>query len=52
MSREAHYRLLFDLAWDNHGLTLDISRVPDPILQLFVQWRNERVEAENSKIGH
>jgi len=48
MSREARYRLLFDLAWDNHGLTLQLNDIPDSILQLILQWRNEKVEAENS----
>jgi hypothetical protein len=49
MSREARYRLLFDLAWDNHGLTLDLAKVPDSMLKLMLEWRNERVEAENAK---
>lgn len=49
MSREARYRLMFELAWDNHGLTLQLDNVPDQILNLILQWRNEKVEAENSK---
>lgn len=49
MSREARYRLLFDLAWDNHGLTLVLNDIPDDILQQLASWRNERVEMENAQ---
>ena len=46
MSREARYRLLFNLAWDNHGLTLQLNDVPDQMLELIAQWRNEKVDSE------
>ena len=49
MSREARYRMLFDLAWDNHGLTLELNDIPDSILTLMAHWRNEKVEAENAR---
>lgn len=42
--------MLFELAWDNHGLTLDLTHIPDDILRQIVDWRNEKVEAENSKL--
>lgn len=50
MSREARYRLLFELAWDNHGLTLALNSVPDDMLRLITEWRNEKVEIENAQI--
>jgi len=37
------------LAWDNHGLNLNLNDVPDDMLQLIAQWRNEKVEAENAQ---
>lgn len=46
-SREARYRTMFDLAWDGKGLILDLDKVPDHILNLMVNWRNAKVEAEN-----
>lgn len=51
MSREARYRTLFNLAWDNHGLTLVLNDVPDAILKQMVQWRNEAVEAEKAALN-
>jgi len=47
ISREARYRLLFDLAWDNHGLILNLNEIPDDMLQLMARWRNDKVEEEN-----
>ena len=52
MSREARYRLMFDLAWDNHGLTLQLDTVPDDMLRLIARWRNEKVEIENQQSKH
>jgi hypothetical protein len=49
MSREARYRLLFELAWDNHGLTLVLNDIPDDMLQQISGWRNEKVEIENAQ---
>lgn len=46
-SREARYRVMFDLAWDGKGLIIDLAKVPDHILNLMVNWRNAKVEAEN-----
>jgi len=50
MSREARYQLLFELAWDNHGLTLNLNDIPDDMLQLIAYWRNDKVEQENAKM--
>ncbi len=50
MSREARYRLLFELAWDDHGLTLVLNDIPDDILYQMANWRNEKVEMENAKM--
>lgn len=52
MSREARYHTMFNLAWDNHGLTMVLNDVPDDIIKQMIQWRNEAVEAENAKIKH
>jgi len=49
MSREARYRLMFELAWDDHGLTLALNDLPDEILNRIAEWRNEKVEAENQR---
>ena len=49
MSREARYRLLFELAWDNHGLHLVLNDIPDDILREMAQWRNAKVEQENAQ---
>jgi hypothetical protein len=40
---------MFQLAWDNKGYIVDLTKVPDDMLKMFVQWRNEKVaeEAEN-----
>lgn len=45
---EHRWKLIFDLAWDQTGLTIDLQKVPDLILEKFVTWRNEKVEAEKS----
>ncbi len=50
MSREDHYRVLFELAWDGKGLVLDLHRVPTDILKLMILWRNEKVERENEQV--
>ncbi len=42
-------KLLFELAWDNHGLTLVLNDIPDDLLHLIVAWREEKVEIENAK---
>lgn len=31
-------------------MIVNLDTLPDDILQLFLHWRNERVEEENSKI--
>jgi hypothetical protein len=51
MSREARYRLLFELAWDDHGLTLVLNDIPDDMLQQISAWRNEKVEIENAHVA-
>lgn len=40
---------MFHLAWDGKGCVIDLTKVPDDMLKLFVRWRNEKVteEAEN-----
>lgn len=50
LDREAKYRLIFDLAWDDKGMIVNLDELPDDILQLFLRWRNERVEEENAKV--
>jgi len=39
------------MAWgsENKGLTINLAEVPDAILTQMIQWRNEKVEAENTK---
>jgi hypothetical protein len=31
---------------------MDLAQVPDYALELFVQWRNERVAEENARFSH
>lgn len=50
LAREARWKNLFELAWDGKGFTIQIDKVPDDILDLFIVWRNERVEENNRKI--
>lgn len=40
---------MFELAWDNHGLTMSLNGIPDHMLQLIAGWRNEKVEIENAQ---
>jgi hypothetical protein len=49
ISREDRYKVLFEMAWDGKGLTLELSQVPDDILRMMIHWRNEKVEAENEE---
>jgi hypothetical protein len=37
------------LAWDGKGLVLDLTQVPDEILEDLIQWRNEKVDRENDE---
>jgi hypothetical protein len=51
MSREARWKTIFNMAWgsDSKGLTINLAEVPDDILKLMVDWRNDRVEEENDQ---
>ena len=42
---------MFQLAWDAKGFIIDLERVPDEMLKLFVDWREEKIaeEAESTK---
>jgi len=52
MSREARWKTLFEMAWssEDKNLTINLAEVPDAILTQMIQWRNDRVEEENSKM--
>jgi hypothetical protein len=45
---------VFTLAWDGKGFAVDITRLPDNVLDQFLEWREERLKAEeeymNSKL--
>lgn len=41
---------MFELAWDEKGMVFNLDNVPDDMLKLIVQWRNERVQEENAKM--
>lgn len=50
MSESEHrWKLIFNLAYDDTGLVCDLRGVPDNILEKFVTWRNEKVEAEKTQ---
>lgn len=38
---------MFDLAWDNRGLTVNLTDLPSWALQMFLEMRNKRIEEEN-----
>jgi hypothetical protein len=48
-SQRLRLRKMFVLAWDGKGFSLNLERLRDADLELLMQWRNERVEEENSK---
>jgi len=49
-SLEERWRLIFNLAWDGRGLTVDLTNVPDQIMAKFVEWRAEKIEEENATL--
>ena len=51
MSREARWKTIFDMAWgsESKGLVINLAEVPDDILKLMIDWRNDRVEEENEQ---
>ena len=44
------YRILFELAWDNHGLVLNLNTIPNWVLPKLIEWRNHKVEEENERL--
>lgn len=38
------------MAWDGKGLVTDLNNLPDYVLDLFTEWRNERVTEENESL--
>ena len=50
-SRVARWRTLFELAWgsEGKGLTINLAEVPESILNMLLEWRNDKVRDENSR---
>lgn len=45
---DARWRQIFNLCWDGKGFTVDLTKLPDDVLDLFSEWRDERVAEENA----
>lgn len=43
---------MFQLAWDEKGMVFNLENVPDDMLKKIVEWRNERIDAENERANH
>jgi hypothetical protein len=49
-SLEARWFKIFILAWAAKGFTVDLSNVPDHILDKFMDWAKERGEKEDAEL--
>lgn len=49
-SFKERWRHLFDLAWAGKGLTIDISKAPDHVLEWLVEWTNEANKREAEEL--
>ncbi len=41
---------MFEMAWTGKGFTLDLQKVPNGILDDFLDWRKEKIEQENESL--
>ncbi len=41
---------MFDLAWNGKGVYINLSDIPDRVLDLFVEWSNEKITQENEEV--
>lgn len=43
------WQKIFNLAWDGKGFIVDLRKLPDDVLDMFFDMRNERVKEENER---
>jgi hypothetical protein len=48
--QENRWRQIFELAWDNKGFVIDMRTLPDYVMDLFITWRNERIQEERDQV--
>ena len=48
-SHEQVWRQRLDLAWAGKGLFINLSEVPDQILDQMVGWVNQKIDQENEQ---
>ena len=39
--------MMFELAWHGRGMTIDLTKVPDWVLNMFYEMHNEAAEKHN-----
>jgi len=49
-SSEHRWELIFNLAWEDNGFVVDLTKVPDHVLDNFLIWRNRKVDEENARL--
>lgn len=41
---------MFLLAWEGKGFQVNLHKVPDRMLDQFLDWRNEKIEEANQQV--